>query len=718
MKNFEESEDKCCCGENENIKEHCHEHEEHECCHNHEHEEAEHKCHCHDHHSHGGPEISCGCGHCHDEDEEEEGSLKKLIAAFVLFAAGILIEHIPFFEQLFSGFSAGEIPMHRALYLLCYFAAYLFCGKEVIKSAVKNISHGEIFDEKFLMTVASLGAIFVGEVAEAVAVMLFYNIGEWFQDYAVDKSRRSISALMDIRPDKAFVVRNGKVEEVSPEDVECGEIIEVKPGERVPLDGVVEEGNSFMDTSALTGENVPRRIQKDDEILAGFVNQNGVVRIKVTKVYGESAVARILELTENAGSVKAKSEKFITRFARVYTPVVCVAAALVAAVPPLVAGGEWTVWIYRALMFLVVSCPCALVISVPMSFFSGIGAAGKHGVLVKGSNFIEALSKVETAVFDKTGTLTKGTFEVRKVLCAGTLSEDELIEIAAHAEYFSGHPVAVSVKTEHGARKGSSVDKNGKCLCDCCENSVKENIEETGGLGISIVIDGKKVLAGNEKLMKREEIELSELSAELCGTVVHVAVDGKYEGCILISDEIKKEASSALKALKKLGIKKTVMLTGDNQEAAKKVSEQLGLDSYFAGLLPEGKVEAVEKLINEKTQKKSAGTVMFAGDGVNDSPVLARADVGVAMGALGSDAAIEAADVVIMDDNPEHLAEAIKISRSVMAVVRQNIWLSIGVKAGIMILSGAGLSNMWAAVFADVGVCFIAILNSMRLLGK
>jgi Cd2+/Zn2+-exporting ATPase len=693
-------------------------------CHEMENGAVDKKEHCH------GEKISCGCGHCHEHEEEEEISLKKLAAALALFVLGLVVEHVPVFKQAAESLSPGNISLHRAVFLGLYFASYLLCGKKVLISAVKNISQGHIFDEQFLMSVASLGAVFTGEIAEAVAVMLFYNIGEFFQDYAVDKSRRSISALLEIRPDRVFVLRNGKTVQMSPEDVEPGEIIQVKPGERAALDGIVEEGSSFMDTSALTGESVPRKISEGDTVLAGFISTQGVLNIRVTKKYGESAVSRILELTQKAGEVKAKSEKFITRFARVYTPAVCILALLVALIPPAVVqisgglmsgpelSGLWHKWIYRALMFLVVSCPCALVISVPLSFFSGIGLASRHGILIKGSNFVEALSKADTAVFDKTGTLTKGIFAVTKVFAEEGTDEDDLIAIAAHAEYFSNHPISKSLKDYHYSRNLLKGLDN-----KCCEECRKDGVQEIGGHGIKINLDGICVLAGNEKLMEANGVTvnpetLKKICAGIGGTVVHVAGDGKYRGAIIISDQIKEDSLDAVRNLKKLGIKQTVMLTGDNAETAALIACDLGIDKVFSGLLPEDKVSRVEDLIESKNEpgSYSRGTVMFAGDGINDSPVLACADIGIAMGAMGSDAAIEAADVVIMDDKPSRLVQAIKISRSTMRKVYQNIWISLGVKALIMITGALGITDMWAAVFGDVGVTFLAVLNALRLL--
>ena len=689
---------------------------------------------CKNEHGHHRHKHSCPCCHSHDcgdeEDEhkEEEGeiSLRQIICAIVLFGAALAVEHLSVFRQILGSIQFGSIGIQRLVFLVLYFSAYIICGKNVIKSAVKNILHGEIFDEKFLMSIASVGAIFVGEIGEAVAVMIFYNLGEFFQDYAVDKSRNSISALMDIRPDKAFVVRNGKVEEEKPENVKIGEIIEVKPGERVALDGEIEEGSSFMDTSALTGESVPRKVEKGSAILAGFVNSEGVVRIRVTKTYGESAVTRILELTEKAAEAKAKSEKFITRFAKYYTPIVCILALCVAVLPPLAlsvfapeifAQYGWHTWIYRALMFLVVSCPCALVISVPLSFFSGIGAASRHGILIKGSNYIEALSKVDTAVFDKTGTLTKGTFAVSKVFAVEGVGEDELLALAAHAEYYSVHPISKSLCSAHQKMNLKNGLDN-----SCCELCIRKNAREISGHGIKIELDQKTVLAGNEKLLEKENIQIDPKikiqleEKKLAGTTVHVAENGVYKGCIVISDELKKDAKKTIGALKKCGVRQTAMLTGDNQKTAQIVAGELGIDRLFAGLLPEDKVNRVKELIEQKTQKK--GSLVYVGDGINDSPVLACADVGVAMGALGSDAAIEAADVVIMDDKPERLIDAIKISRSTMAVVWQNVVLSLGIKVAIMVLGTLGVTGMWLAVFGDVGVTFFAVLNAMRILRK
>lgn len=723
MKNEEDikANDSCCNQSADSHEEHTHEEHCHDgecCCHkNYEAHEHEHKGH------------ACCC--CHDaDDEEEEGeiTLKQIIFSLVFFIAGLVFEHVSFFANKMSLIHLDGVSLHRAVYLVLYFVAYIVCAKDVLKSAVNNIRRGKVFDEKFLMAVASIGAILLGETGEAVAVMLFYNVGEFFQDYAVDKSRSSISALMDIRPDKAVVVRDGKTVEVDPQSVAIGELIEVKPGERLALDGTIEEGSSFMDTSALTGESVPRKVCAGSSVMAGFVNQQGVVRVRVTKTYGESAVSRILELTQKAGAVKARAEKFITRFAKWYTPVVCILAVVVAFVPPLAlqvfapevfAQTGWHTWIYRALMFLVVSCPCAIVISVPLSFFSGIGTASRHGILIKGSNYIEALSKVDLAVFDKTGTLTKGTFVVSKVFAVNGISEDELVQTAAHAEFYSSHPISKSLCRAHEERN----QKNGLDNT-CCALCSRKAAEEISGHGVKIELDGKTVLVGNEKLMTNENIQIdAQIQTELnskktAGTVVHVARDSKYLGCIVISDELKEDSVKISGALKKTGVKKVVMLTGDNKQTADIIAQELSIDTVYSELLPEDKVNCVKKLKQEKSEQKTKGSLIYVGDGINDSPVLACADVGIAMGALGSDAAIEAADVVIMDDKVSHIIEAIKISRGTMSVVYQNIIFSLGVKVAIMVLSSLGISNMWVAVFGDVGVCFLAILNALRIFKK
>ncbi len=638
-----------------------------------------------------------------NHEEEKEITLKQIILAACIFACAFLITHLPIFASDGSLLS-GRLILQKGLLpfaMLLYAVSYLICGKSVVIEAVKNILRGEIFDEKFLMAVASIGAIVIGEYPEAVAVMLFYQIGEYFQDYAVDKSRDSIKSLMEIRPDKAFVLRKDGTEEklleLPPEEVKPGEIIQVKPGERIPLDGIVVEGKSFVDTSALTGESVPREIFEGAEALSGFVNTSGLIKIRVTKSAGDSSVSRILELVENASEKKAKAEKFITRFARVYTPLVCLAAVLVAIVPPIFVNADWSPWIYKALMFLVVSCPCALVISVPLSFYGGIGRASREGILIKGSNYIEGLAKAEIAVFDKTGTLTRGVFVVNEIHSAdlSRFPEKDLIAIAAHAEKFSDHPISKSLKNAHH--------------CEKCDSINLKNIQEIGGQGISVELEGKRILAGNMKLMKEQKVtQIIPCTKDDFGTIVHLAVDGVYAGHIVISDQIKEDSKEAVASLKKLGIKKTVMLTGDNQETAEATAKALGIDQERSQLLPEGKVKAIEEFIKD-------GKVLFAGDGINDAPVLARADVGIAMGALGSDAAIEAADVVVMNDNPAKIAEAIKIARDTMSIVKQNIAFSLLVKFAIMALAIPGIANMWLAVFGDVGVTFIAVLNAMRL---
>ncbi len=679
---------------------------------------------CETHKSHGG-EACCGCGHhgaahagiecscgCCEDEDECEGFAKGIWIAALFFVPALLWEHIPAINETSQfwpehGISALWV---RAAWTLLYLLAYIVCGRGVLLAAGRNVIRGKFFSEQFLMGVASIGALCMGEFGEAVAVMLFYQLGEFFQDFAVDKSRDSISELMSIRPDKAFVLRNGEAVESDPAAVAVGEIIEVKPGERVPLDGVVESGSSFVDTSALTGESLPKAVDPGDEILAGTVNREGVLTIRVTKLYGQSAVSRILELTEKATAVKAASEKFISRFAKVYTPVVCIAALAVALIPPLIlpfvapetsVRAGWSTWVYRGLLFLVVSCPCALVISVPLSFFSGIGAAGRRGILVKGSNYIEALAAVKTAVFDKTGTLTKGIFEVSEInpAAAGGLTRDELIEIAAHAESLSNHPISKSIKSAHSCPK---------CLGGGLQIS---GMKELGGLGVSVEIEGRQVLAGNSRLMTETGVRgFEDAAAGARGTTVHIAVDGVYCGHIVISDSVKDDASAALQALKNAGISRTVMLTGDSAAVAGAVAAELGIDTVFSELLPEDKVKRLETLLGGN------GRLMYVGDGINDSPVLARADVGVAMGALGSDAAIEAADVVIMDDKPSRLAEAISISKKTLGIVYENIVFSLGVKFAIMILGIFGLANMWAAVFGDVGVTVLAVLNSLRLL--
>ena len=606
-------------------------------------------------------------------------NLIQIIISFVLFLIAILI---PFENDL----------INKALYII----SYLIVGLEIVLKAIKNIFKGNVLDEHFLMAIATIGAFAIGEFPEAVAVMLFYQVGELFQDYAIDKSRKSIANLMDIRPDIAFVKRNGKIEKISPEDVKIGENIVVKPGEKVPLDGTVVEGNSMIDTSALTGESLPREVNVGDNILSGCINKNGLLTIKVEKEFGESTVSKILDLVENASSKKSKSENFITKFAKYYTPIVVIIAILLAIVPPFILNaGEFTDWLYRALTFLVVSCPCALVISIPLGFFGGIGGASKVGILVKGSNYLEALSNTEIVVFDKTGTLTEGVFEVQKVEPVG-ISKDELLRYATYAESNSNHPISVSLKKAY----------NGKI-----ETNIISNVEELAGRGVRAKVEEKEVLIGNDKLMEERNIEYT--TCNDVGTILYVAIDNKYVGYILIADKIKKDSARTIKELKQNNIKETVMLTGDKKEVGNKVAKELKVDKVYTELLPDGKVEKVEELMKDKSEK---GKLVFVGDGINDAPVLALSDIGIAMGGLGSDSAIEAADIVIMTDEPSKLGTAIKISKKTMSIVKQNIIFAITVKILVLILTAFGIGTMWEAVFADVGVSVLAIINSLRAL--
>nr|WP_302659627.1 heavy metal translocating P-type ATPase [uncultured Clostridium sp.] len=581
-----------------------------------------------------------------------------------------------------------------ALALILFVASYLLIGGKVVLTAIKNIARGQLFDENFLMTVATIGAFSISEYPEAVAVMLFYEIGETIQGYAVNKSRSSISSLMDIRADYANIIIDGKEKKVSPETVKVEDIILVKPGEKIPLDGIVVEGESFVDTSALTGESVPRKIAVNDEILSGGINTNGVLKVKVTKKFGESTVSRILEMVENAANKKANTEKFITKFAKVYTPIVVALAILIAVVPSIfIKDALFSTWLYRALVFLVVSCPCALVVSVPLGFFAGIGGASKKGVLVKGSNYLELLKDLETVVFDKTGTLTEGVFTVTEIN-TNNIQKEKLIEVAAMAESFSNHPIAISIIKEYG----KEIDKE-----------VIEEYEEIAGHGIKAVINNEEVLIGNAKLMNQFNISYNEVDS--IGTVVYCAINGEFKGSIVISDKIKENAAEALINLKAAGVKKTVMLTGDNKKTAEKVGEKVNIDEVHSELLPLGKVKEVEKLL--KASNKN-GRLAFVGDGVNDAPVLARADIGIAMGGIGSDAAIEAADVVLMKDDINALVDAINVSKKTNKILWQNIIFALGVKVIIMVLGTFGIANMWTAVFADVGVTIIAIINSTR----
>lgn len=582
------------------------------------------------------------------------------------------------------------------LQIALFIISYIIVGGDVVKRAVKNIFKGQVFDENFLMSIATIGAFFIGEYPEGVAVMLFYQVGELFQSYAVGKSRKSIASLMDIRPDYANVKKGDELVKVDPDEVQIGDIIVIKAGEKIPLDGKVIEGSSMIDTSALTGESVPREVEVGSDILSGCININGVITAEVTKEFGESTVSKILDLVENASSKKSNSEQFITKFARYYTPVVVIIAVFLAIIPPLVIdGATFSDWIYRALAFLVVSCPCALVISIPLSFFGGIGGASKKGVLVKGSNYLEALAETEIVVFDKTGTLTKGVFNVQEIHPEG-VSKEELLELTAHAESYSNHPISLSLK-----RAYSKEIDNGRI----------SDVEEISGHGVIATVDGKKVMAGNIKLMKMMDIPY--FKGELIGTIVHVAVNNKYIGYIVISDEVKEDSAQAIKELKAANIKQTVMLTGDNKSIGSKVAKDLGLDKVYAELLPADKVEKLEELFSQKSKK---GKLAFVGDGINDAPVLARADIGIAMGGLGSDAAIEAADVVIMTDEPSKIATTMKISKKTLKIAHQNIVFAIGIKIIVLILSAFGITTMWAAIFADVGVTIIAVLNAFRAL--
>ena len=578
---------------------------------------------------------------------------------------------------------------------ILFIISYLIVGYDIILKALRNITRGKVFDENFLMTIATIGAFFIGEFPEAVAVMLFYQVGELFQSYAVDKSRKSVSELMDIRPDYANLYQNKKTERVDPNKIKVGDIILIKPGEKIPLDGIVVEGTSYLNTLALTGESMPKSVTETDEVLSGCINNEGILKVKVTKKFGESTVSKILDLVENASSRKSKSENFISKFAKYYTPIVVIIAILLAFIPPLILDTNFKTWIYRALSFLVVSCPCALVISIPLSFFGGIGASSKIGVLVKGSNYLEALANTEIVVCDKTGTLTEGIFKVQKVN-AIDYSKEDLLKYTSYAENYSNHPIALSIKEAYGK------DINEKLVT---------KTKEIKGKGVIAKVDSKEVLVGNEKLM--EEYNIDYKKSNDVGTVIYIAIDKKYAGSIIISDKIKDDAYKAVKEFRKNNVKKIIMLTGDREEISKKVSKELKLDNYYAELLPQDKVKKVESLMQEKSEY---GKLVFIGDGINDAPVLALSDIGVAMGGLGSDAAIEAADIVIMTDEPSKLASAIKISKKTMQIVKENIIFAITVKILVLLLSAIGATTMWAAVFADVGVSVIAIINALRIL--
>ena len=608
----------------------------------------------------------------------------RLISGAVIYAVGMGL----------TLFGHVSLPVELGVLIV----AYIILGWDVVWQAVKNITRGQIFDEHFLMSLSTIGAFAIGEYPEAVAVMLFYQVGEFFQSLAVKRSRKSISDLMDIRPDSATVRRNGELVVVAPETVSIGELIVVKPGEKIPLDGIVTEGESMLDTRALTGESVPRSIRKGEEALSGCVNQSGVLTIKVTKSFGESTVTKIIDLVENASSRKAPTENFITTFARYYTPIVVGMATILAIIPPVILGGGWSEWLRRGFVFLIVSCPCALVISIPLTFFGGIGAASKRGVLVKGSNYLEALNKVSVVVFDKTGTLTKGVFKVVDITVEFGFTKEQVLEYAAQAESYSNHPIAKSIQEAFG----KTIDQ-----------SVLSGYEEISGHGIRVLIGGKRVLAGNSKLMDSEKVSYA--ACQSAGTKVYIAVDGRYAGCIVIADEVKDDSQNAIASLKKIGVEKTVMLTGDDEKIGKAVAEQLGLDEYYAQLLPDQKVEKLEYLDQHKTK---GSKLAFVGDGINDAPVLARADVGIAMGGLGSDAAIEAADVVLMTDEPSKLVDAIDVAKATKRIVMQNIIIALGIKSVFLILGALGIAGMWEAVFGDVGVTIIAVLNAMRILKK
>ena len=608
---------------------------------------------------------------------KQKKMLTRILVSAVLFALSFLL------------------PLSGVFRLFYFATVYAVVGWDVLWRAARNIAHGQVFDENFLMALATIGAFVLGEFPEAVEVMLFYQIGELFQSYAVGKSRQSITALMDIRPDYANIERDGALEQVDPDEVAVGDIIVIKAGEKIPLDGVIIEGSSSLDTAALTGESLPREVTAGDDVISGCINQSGLLRVRVSKEFGESTVSKILDLVENSSSKKARAENFITKFARYYTPVVVIGAVLLALLPPLLLGGSWNTWIERALIFLVISCPCALVISIPLSFFGGIGGASKAGILVKGSNYLEALSETEIVVFDKTGTLTKGVFQVTAVH-PDTLPESRLLELAALAESFSDHPISRSLRQAYGKP---------------IDSSRVSDVEELSGHGVQARVDGLLICAGNGKLMDRTGVQWHD--CHLTGTVVHIAVDGCYGGHIVISDTVKPDAAGAIAALKQMGIRQTVMLTGDARAVAEQTAGQLGLDSFHAGLLPADKVARVEELLEQKSAK---GKLAFVGDGINDAPVLSRADIGIAMGGLGSDAAIEAADIVLMDDQPSKIASAMRISKKTLRIVKQNIVFSLGVKGLILLLGAVGLASMQAAIFADVGVMILAVLNASRAL--
>ena len=624
--------------------------------------------------------------------KKQKKVLIRIIIAAVLIAALKLLFHF--------------VTVNKYIELVAFLVPYFVIGYDILKKAIHGIFNGEVFDENFLMAIATVGAIALGEYVEGTAVMIFYQIGELFQSYAVGKSRKNITSLMDIRPDYANIEEDGKIEQVDPDDVEIGTIIIVKPGEKIPIDGVIVEGSSTLNTSALTGESVPRGAKEGDEVISGCVNLTGLLKIKTNKEFGDSTVSKILDLVENSSMKKSRSENFITRFAKIYTPAVCIGALVLAVIPPLVNlimgnPAEWSKWIIRALTTLVISCPCALVISIPLSFFGGIGGASSRGILIKGSNYLEILSKTKYIVCDKTGTLTKGVFEVTDVKTANSYKKDELLKLAAYAESYSTHPISKSIRNAYG----NDID-----------TGIVSDIEEISGHGISADVEGRKVLAGNIKLMKQFNIDVSSTAAEVdsaIGTLVYVAVDGTYAGCIIISDVVKPTSAQAVRSLKKAGVSKVVMLTGDAKKVADAVGGELGIDVVKSELLPADKVEEVEKLLSSKDKNE---VLAFVGDGINDAPVLSRADIGIAMGALGSDAAIEAADIVLMDDDPAKIATAMNISRKTLRIVHQNIVFALAVKFVCLFLGAIGIANMWIAIFADVGVMVIAVLNATRCL--
>ena len=637
-------------------------------------------------------------------NKKQKKWLKRILIALALFFAVMALDELGVLASIFG--EPGALYASFALYLV----PYLIAGHDVLAKAWRNIRRGEAFDESFLMAVATIGAFAMvlfpeaePHMAEGAAVMLFYQVGELFQSYAVGKSRKSIADMMDIAPDYANIERDGKLVQVDPDEIQIGDVIVVKPGERVPIDGIVIDGSSQLDTAALTGESIPRHVEEGGEVISGCINMTGVLRVRTIKLFGASTVSRILELVENASEKKARTENFITRFARVYTPIVTFAAIAIAIVPPLMGMGAWADWILRGLTFLVVSCPCALVISVPLSFFGGIGGASRLGILVKGSNYLEALSQVDTVVFDKTGTLTSGTFGVVGVHPHGTMDAGQLLALAAHAEAFSDHPIAASVKRAY-------LDGQGDSPSPAIDQARIKDAAEESGHGVSATVDGHSVLVGNGKLMAAHGIAYPD--CELTGTILHVACDGAYVGHIVIADAIKDDAAQAIADLHAAGVERCIMLTGDREEVARSVAAELGLDEYHAQLLPGDKVEQLERILDT-----ARGNLAFVGDGINDAPVLTRADVGIAMGAMGSDAAIEAADVVLMDDRPSNIARAIRVARKTMRIVNQNIVFAIGVKLLILALAAVGIANMWLAVFGDVGVAVIAILNAMRAMG-